>query len=65
MTEHAREMKELTARFHQRDLDRTAYLEELVTAVDGDLTATWQEAEAALRSTAPPEESDQPDEGSG
>jgi len=47
LSEYAAEMAELTARFAARDKDRADYLEQLVNAVDGDLSATWQDAHTA------------------
>lgn len=47
LSEYAAEMADLTARFAARDKDRADYLEQLVDAVDGDLSATWQDAHAA------------------
>lgn len=41
---YADEMAELTERFRKRDADRQAYLEQLIEAVDGDLSETWQTA---------------------
>lgn len=41
---YADEMAELTERFRKRDAERQAYLEKLIEAVDGDLSATWQDA---------------------
>ena len=39
---------EMTARFSERDDKRQRYLDSLIKAVGGDLTATWAEARAAL-----------------
>lgn len=41
---YALEMAELTARFRKRDEQRREYLDRLIEAVDGDLSATWQDA---------------------
>lgn len=41
---YADEMAELTERFRRRDGERQAYLEQLIEAVDGDLSASWQDA---------------------
>lgn len=43
------EMAELTARFAARDDDRRMYLDSLIKAVNGDMSATWEAAEEALR----------------
>jgi len=40
--------EEITARFVAIGIERRRYLEELIKAVDGDMTATWAVAEAAL-----------------
>lgn len=47
LSEYAAEMAALTARFAARDKDRADYLEQLVDAVDGDLSVTWQSAHVA------------------
>jgi hypothetical protein len=52
LQDYATEQAEMTARFAARDAERAAYLDELVAAVDGDLDATWQAAEDALREQA-------------
>ncbi len=44
---YAEEMAELTARFAERDRQRRAYLDDLIEAAGGDLSATWQEAHEA------------------
>lgn len=44
ISEYAAEMAELTARFQKRDAERSEYLEDLIAAVDGDMSTTWQEA---------------------
>ncbi|MDG4784376.1 hypothetical protein O7626_41055 [Micromonospora sp. WMMD1102] len=49
---YADEMEELTGRFVERDRKRRAYLDSLIAAVDGDLGATWQEAQERLDSKA-------------
>lgn len=46
---YAEEMAELTARFAARDDDRRMYLDSLIKAVNGDMSATWEAAEEALR----------------
>ena len=45
---YAEEMSELTERFAERDRQRREYLDALIEAVDGDLSATWQQANEAL-----------------
>jgi hypothetical protein len=44
LAEYAAEMAELTERFSRRDESRRLYLESLIEAVDGDMSATWQDA---------------------
>lgn len=44
LAEYAAEMAELTERFARRDESRRLYLESLIEAVDGDMSATWQDA---------------------
>ncbi len=46
---YAEEMAELTARFARRDDERKLYVDSLIKAVHGNMDATWEEAEAALR----------------
>jgi len=48
LAKYATEMAEVTERFRQRDEERAAYLKRLVDAVNGDMSATWEEAQAAL-----------------
>lgn len=59
---YATEQAEMTARFAARDAERATYLAELVAAVDGDLDATWQAAEEALRERGEDEQDDEPAE---
>jgi hypothetical protein len=49
LAKYAVEMRELTQRFVRRDEEREAHLARLVAAVDGDMSATWEAAESALR----------------
>lgn len=44
LAEYASEMAELTARFARRDAARTAYLDKLIEAADGDMSTTWRDA---------------------
>jgi len=48
LAKYAAEMAELTERYRQRDEERAAYLARLISAVNGDMHATWEEAQAAL-----------------
>jgi hypothetical protein len=48
LREYAEEMAELTARFAARDDARSAYLDELEKAADGDLSTVWQDAHSRL-----------------
>lgn len=48
LAKYASEMAELTERFAQRDRERFAYLNRLIAAVNGDMAATWAEADEAL-----------------
>ena len=52
LTKYAAEMAELTERFVQRDKERAAYLASLIAAVNGDMSKTWEQAQAALDLTA-------------
>ncbi len=38
----------MTERFARKDRERAEYLASLVDAVDGDMSKTWAEAQAAL-----------------
>lgn len=49
LSKYAEDMVELTRRFHDRDVERAAYLRQLVDAVGGNMAATWEQAERALR----------------
>lgn len=51
LAKYAEEMAEITARFARRDDERSAYLQRLIDAVDGDMSATWAEARQALGET--------------
>lgn len=44
LADYASDMADLTARFAARDKERASYLEQLVAAADGDLSATWAAA---------------------
>lgn len=48
MAKYAEEMAEITARFAERDAERSAYMRRLIDAVDGDMSTTWAEARQAL-----------------
>lgn len=48
LTKYAAEMAELTERFVHRDKERAAYLASLIAAVNGDMSKTWEQAQAAL-----------------
>ncbi len=48
MTRYAEEQDEITARFAAAGVKRHFMLDELIKAVNGDLTKTWAEAERAL-----------------
>lgn len=52
LAKYAEEMAELTARFVQRDVERDAYLQQLIDAAGGDMSATWEQAERLLRGAA-------------
>jgi hypothetical protein len=49
LAKYAGEMRELTERFLRRDEERERHLQALISAVDGDMSATWEAAETALR----------------
>lgn len=51
MEKYAEENAEITARFALRDRDRKTYLQSLIDAVHGDMSATWERARAALGET--------------
>lgn len=51
LAKYTAEMAELTERFVQRDKERAAYLAKLIDAVGGDMSATWERAQAALDGT--------------
>lgn len=48
LQEYTEQQEELTERFVKHDQKRRAYLDSLITALDGDLDATWQEAHERL-----------------
>lgn len=48
LAKYAEEMADLTERFAQRDRERADYLQSLIDAVGGDLSATWEHAQQAL-----------------
>lgn len=48
LDEWTRQQEEITARFVAIGIERRRYLDDLVKAVDGDMTATWATAQAAL-----------------
>jgi hypothetical protein len=48
LAKYAAEMREWTERHAARDRDRADYLQSLADAVGGNMSATWQEAQAAL-----------------
>lgn len=48
LAKYAEEMADLTERFAQRDRERADYLQRLINAVGGDMSATWEQAQAAL-----------------
>lgn len=52
LAKYAEDMVDLTARFQQRDVERAAYLAQLVDAAGGDMNATWEQAERLLRGGA-------------
>jgi hypothetical protein len=52
LAKYAEDMRDLTARFVQRDAERADYLLQLIAAVDGDMSATWEQAERLLRGAA-------------
>lgn len=52
LAKYANEMSAMTDRYVRRDRERAQYLKALIDAVDGDMSKTWGEAQAALDSTA-------------
>jgi hypothetical protein len=48
LAKYAADMAELTDRYARKDRERAAYLASLIGAVDGDMSKTWEEAQAAL-----------------
>lgn len=51
LAKYAAEMAEITDRYARRDQERAEYLQSLINAVNGDMSKTWGEAQAALDST--------------
>ncbi len=49
LAKYAEEMRDLTERFRKRDDERAEHLQKLINAVNGDMSATWEDAERALR----------------
>jgi hypothetical protein len=52
LAKYADEMAELTDRFAKRDRERADYLRQLIAAVGGEMSATWEQAQAALDARA-------------
>jgi hypothetical protein len=52
LAKYADEMAALTERYARKDRERAAYLASLAAAVDGDMSATWEQANAALEGAA-------------
>jgi hypothetical protein len=52
LAKYAEEMAVLTERFARRDRERAEYLKRLIDAVNGDMGATWAEADEALGKAA-------------
>ena len=48
LAKYADEQAEYTQHMAARDEKRAAYLADLIAAVDGDMSATWEQAEQAL-----------------
>lgn len=48
LAKYAAEMADMTRRYAERDTERAEYLERLSRAVNGDMSKTWAEAQAAL-----------------
>jgi hypothetical protein len=48
LSDYAREQREMTGRFAERDRKRDAYLEQLIAAAGNDLSMVWQEAHNRL-----------------
>lgn len=48
LSKYADEMAQITERYARRDAKRISYLRRLIDAVNGDMSATWAEARAAL-----------------
>lgn len=51
LAKYADEQAEYTSNMAARDVRRASYLAELIAAVDGDLSATWDQAQQVLGST--------------
>lgn len=56
LADYATEQESLTARFAAHDAKRRAYLDSLVEAAGGDMSATWQEAHDLLPDDDEPSE---------
>lgn len=52
LSKYADEMAQITERYARRDAKRLSYLRRLIDAVNGDMSATWAEARAALNHQA-------------
>jgi hypothetical protein len=52
LAKYADEMAQLTERYARKDRERAGYLRGLIGAVNGDMSKTWAEADAALRDAA-------------
>ncbi len=52
LAKYADEMAALTERYARKDRERAAYLASLIEAVNGDMSATWERANAALEGAA-------------
>lgn len=52
LAKYAAESAEITERFARRDRERAEYLARLSSAADGDMSATWAEAQALLAAKA-------------
>jgi hypothetical protein len=55
LADYADEQEALTARFAAHDAKRRAYLDDLIEAADGDLSATWQDAHDLIADDEPGE----------
>ena len=52
LDKHTEEMAEWTARHARKDRERRAYVDRLISAVSGDMSKTWAEAQAAVDAAA-------------